>query len=148
MWSCPLGHWHDPYGIGVGHHHQRSWSAPLYRWSCIPQGGCGDDDEESNTNNVRSDCRSHSPLMMLRGRNIVPTHVTTGMLKMCVSALKSTLKGFCLNLSKLRRPPQMRPLSYTSRCAQDDCDCQPPFGGGWEVRSIIPNLVGDNGLGQ
>ena len=62
---------------GDGHHHQGR-PAPLYRCSCIPQGGCGDDDEESNTNNVRSDCRSHSPMMMLGGQNNVPTHVTTG----------------------------------------------------------------------
>ena len=52
----------------------------------IPQGDCGDDDEESNTNNVRSDCRSHSPLMMLRGRNNVPTPGDSqGMLKIRIS---------------------------------------------------------------
>ena len=46
LWSLTAGHWHDHNTVGVGHH-QRSRPAPLYRWSCILQGGCGDDDELS-----------------------------------------------------------------------------------------------------
>ena len=35
----------------------------------------------------------------------------------------------------------MSPLSYTSRCTQDDCDCQPPFSRGWEGVDIISQAV-------
>ena len=42
----------------------------------------------------------------------------------------------------------LRLLSYTSRCVQDDCDCQPQSDWGWEVRSIDHHSMVDNGIGQ
>ena len=52
-------------------------------------------------------------------------------LKMCVSALKSVCWNFA-KFEQVKRNTAMSPLSYTRRCAQDDCDCQPKFDWGWE----------------
>ena len=71
-----------------------------------------------------------SPVMVLVGTLSLPMW-QAGMLKMCVSALKS--EGWnLLKFERVKKTTTMSPLSYTSRCAQDDCDCQPLPNGGWE----------------
>ena len=51
-------------------------------------------------------------------------------LKVRVSDLKS--EGWDLRkFAQVKKSTTMSPLSYTSRCAQDDCDCQPLPNGGW-----------------
>ena len=47
-------------------------------------------------------------------------------LKMCVSALKSACWNFA-KFGKVKKNTTMSPLSYTRRCAQDDCNYQPPI---------------------
>ena len=43
-----------------------------------------------------------------------------------------SILGVLLKFGRVKKTTPDALLSYTSRCAQDDCDCQPQSNGDWE----------------